>query len=176
MILPTKMRLVPNQSTSVTMIAVGNRNETFTATEKQDPYGLSTKSTEIVLNVQKERSGDKVQPVTRLRSERGIVTAAKFNMIFPWTGSTIITTSKTSVLWYLHGHPNTVSGGCNWIERGVMECILNEPMKLLLENLFDTAIYIHNNMKVAVETDMPDQVVQFGKQSNLNQIFKSQGW
>lgn len=41
-----------------------------------------------------------------------------------------------------------------------------------MANLSDTAIDIHKVNKVAVATGIPDQFVQLGDNSNLNQVYK----
>lgn len=84
-IAPEKLKLVSNDSTLVEIIAVGVLNEPVTATEQQDAYGLPALSTEMVLNLQKKRSDDQVQPIPEIRSERGIVRAARLITISPWT-------------------------------------------------------------------------------------------
>lgn len=123
MMVPTKMKLVPNNSTPLSILAVGIQNEPVTVVEQQDSYGLTIPSTEIIQTLQKQRSEDPEQPVSGLRSERRIVRAAKFIRISPRTESKTIIKSKEAGLWYLESHPDTVRLGCSMIARGMMEIV-----------------------------------------------------
>lgn len=82
-IAPKYMKLLLNNSTPVEILSVGDRHRTVTSTEKQNPYGLPTPSTEIIMNLQKKLSDDQVETFTELRSEKKIVRVDKFIRIAP---------------------------------------------------------------------------------------------
>lgn len=54
-IFSSKTKLVSNNSTTVEIIVVRDRSEPVTATEQEDPYGLPTPTTEMMLTLQKQR-------------------------------------------------------------------------------------------------------------------------
>lgn len=168
-ILPKTRKIVPNNSPSVAILAIGDRTVPVTLMKKDEPYGLPHSASEMIGQSKTEEVDCSTNCVPHQRSGKRIVRASQYVQLKPWTETVLSVTSKAAGLWYVESHPGTVHRNCTMTARGVMNIVPNEPFNVLMANLTDRSVDVHKGMKVALATDMPGTIVQLGDRANFGQ-------